>query len=321
VSVRAQSYVGASVNQPVIVNNSLVYCAARGGHVREMGYQWQANGFVTGDLSLRASHLFDNLTIVDQCYAKAPRPIVWFVSSNGKLLGLTYIPEEQIGAWHQHATDGSFESITAVSEGNEDRLYAVIRRTINGNTVRYVERMASRIINEADSSTWFFVDAGLTYNGVAADTISGLDHLEGEIVSILADGAVHPHRTVTGGEITLDRAASVVQVGLRYDYDLQTLPLILQVDGFGQGRSKNINKVWVRVYKSSGVFAGQDIDHLTEYKQRTDEAYGVAPAPKTDELEIVIKPSWDQSGQVYIHGQDPLPLSIVGITMQVSIGG
>lgn len=319
VSVRPQSYVGASGVQPTIVNNSLVYCAARGGHVREMGYSWTANGFVTGDLSLRAAHLFDNLTVADQCFAKCPRPIVWFVSSGGNLLGLTYIPEEQIGAWHQHTTAGFFESITAVSEDNEDRLYAVIRRTINGSTVRYIERMASRLVS--DLQDCFFVDAGATYNGAPTSTISGLTWLEGETVSILADGAVHPQKTVTGGAITLDRAASVVQAGLPYDYDLQTLPLTLQVDGFGQGRQKNINKVWVRVFKSSGVFAGPDTDNLTEYKQRTAEPYGVPPALQSDELEIVITPAWQSSGQVVVHGQDPLPLSVVGITMQVSVGG
>lgn len=321
VGVRPQSYIGASNVQPSVINNSLVYCAARGGHIREMGYQWTANGFVTGDLSLRAANLFDNLTIVDQCFAKCSRSIVWFVSSNGKLLGLTYVPEEQIGAWHEHTTDGIFESITAVAEGNEDRLYAVIRRTINGSTVRFVERMASRIIDENDVSTWFFVDAGSTYNGSPATTISGLTWLEGETVSILADGAVQPQQVVTGGSITLAHAASIVQVGLPYACDLQTLPLTLQIDGYGQGRQKNINKVWVRVWKSSGVFAGPDVDHLTEYKQRTDEVYGTPPALKSDELDIVIGPSWQASGQIVVHGEDPLPLSVVGITMQVAIGG
>ena len=123
ISVKPQSYVGANNAQPVIVNNSMVYAAARGGHVRELGYNWQANGFITGDLSLRAPHLFDNLTIVDMALAKAPLPIVWMTSSNGKLLGFTYVPEQQVGAWHQHDTDGTFESVASVSEGNDDVVY------------------------------------------------------------------------------------------------------------------------------------------------------------------------------------------------------
>ncbi|NDG64649.1 MAG: hypothetical protein EBY29_14470, partial [Planctomycetes bacterium] len=102
ISVRPQSYIGASAAQPLVVNNSMIYCADRGGHVRELGYSWQANGFTTGDLSLRAAHLFDNYSLIDMAYAKAPLPLLWFTSSTGKLLGFTYVPDQQIGAWHQH---------------------------------------------------------------------------------------------------------------------------------------------------------------------------------------------------------------------------
>lgn len=320
-SVKPQSYIGSSTVQPSVVNNSLLYCSARGGHVREMGYSWQSNGFVTGDLSLRAKHLFDNLTIVDHCLVKCPVPIAWFVSSSGKLLGLTYIPEEQIGAWHQHDTDGIFESIAAVPEGNEDRLYAVIRRTINGNTVRFVERMGSRIIDENDYATWFFVDAGKTYNGAPASTISGLDWLEGETVTILADGATHRSKVVTAGTITLDWAASIVHIGLPYTPDIETLPLTLQVDGFGQGRQKNINKVTVRVSQSSGVVAGPDANHLIPFKQRTTEPYGTPPALRDGEQEIVVTPTWNDSGQIFIRQSYPLPVTVVGLTLHVAIGG
>ena len=319
ISVRPQSYVGASNVQPVIINNSLIYGAARGGHVRELGYSWQANGFITGDLSLRAAHLFDTFDVVDMTYAKAPQPLVWFISTSGKLLGLTYVPEQQIGAWHQHDTDGVFESCTVVAEGSEDVLYCVIRRTIGGNSVRYVERMASRqFTDQADA---FFVDCGLTYSGAPATTISGLTHLEGKTVSILADGAVHPQRVVTGGAITLDQAASKVQIGLPITADLQTLPMAAQIDGsFGQGRYKNVNKVWLRVYRSSGIFVGPDAGNLTEAKQRTTEPYGTAPALKSEEIQVLLTPSWADSGQIFVRQSDPLPLSIVSMTAEVALG-
>jgi hypothetical protein len=319
ISVRPQSYVGASNVQPVIINNSLIYVAARGGHVRELGYSWQANGFVSGDLSLRATHLFDDFDIVDMAYAKAPQPIVWFVSTSGKLLGLTYVPEQQIGAWHQHDTDGTFESCTVVAEGSEDVLYCVIRRKIGNNMVRYIERMASRkFTDQADA---FFVDCGLTYSGSPATTISGLGHLEGKKVSILADGAVHPQRVVTGGSITLDQPASKVQVGLPITADLQTLPIVAQVDGaFGQGRFKNVTKVWLRVYRSSGIFVGPDADNLVEAKQRTTEPCGSPPALKSEEISIVLTPSWDDGGQVFVRQADPLPLTVVSATAEVAIG-
>lgn len=320
ISVRPQSYVGASNVQPVVVNNSLIYAAARGGHARELGYNWQANGFISGDLSIRSAHLFDNLDIKDMAYAKAPYPIVWFTSSNGKLLGLTYVPEQQIGAWHQHDTDGEFESCAVVAEGSEDRLYVVVKRTINGATVRMVERLASRQF--ADLEDAFFVDCGLTYDGAAATTISGLTHLEGKTVNILADGSVHPQRVVTSGSITLDQAASKVHVGLPITADIETLPVAMQIDAaFGQGRAKNVNKAWLRVYRSSGIFVGPSTDKLTEAKQRTTEAYGSPPALKSEEIQVMLTPAWADSGKVVVRQVDPLPLTIAALTLEVAMGG
>lgn len=404
ISVRPQSYIGASNVQPVIINNSLVYGAARGGHIRELGYSWQSNGFITGDLSIRAAHLFDTYDIVDMCFSKAPQPLIWFVSTSGNLLGLTYIPEQQIGAWHHHDTDGTFESCTCVAEGNEDVLYVIVKRLINGSYKRYVERMETREITTLDKC--FFVDSGATYNGTnttavtmtvsggttwgpadtltitasaakftgtgdindaivltdsagilyklrivgytsstvvtarvdkvlpaelrstatavwnfARNSISGLSWLEGKTVSILADGAVHPQRVVTSGTVTLEVAANIVTVGLPYESDLQTLPLALQIDGFGQGRYKNINKAWLRVFQSSGIFVGPDANNLVEAKQRTSEPYGSPPALKSDEILVMLTPTWAASGQVYIRQKDPLPLTIVGLTLEVSVGG
>ena len=320
ITVRPQSYVGANNVQPVVINNTLLYTAARGGHIRECAYNWQANGFISGDLSLRAPHLFDSYDITDMGYAKAPLPVVWFVSSSGKLIGLTYVPEQQIGAWHQHDTDGVFESCAVVAEGSEDILYCVIKRNVNGVDVRYVERMASRqFVDPADA---FFVDAGVTYSGAPITTISsGLAHLEGKTVNILADGAVHPQLVVTGGAITLEQSASKIQVGLPITADLKTLPVAAGIDnGFAQGRYKNVNKAWLRVFRSSGIFIGPDENNLVEAKQRTTESYGSAPALKSEEIPILLNPAWADSGQVFVRQSDPLPLTVASLTLEVSFG-
>ena len=110
-------------------------------------------------------------------------------------------------------------------------------------------------------------------------------------------------------------------VGLPYDSDLQTLPLALNIEGFGQGRYKNVNKAWLRVFQSSGIFIGPDANNLTEAKQRTNEPYGSPPSLKSAEILVMITPSWADSGQVYVRQSDPLPLAIVGLTLEVSIGG
>jgi hypothetical protein len=319
VSVSPQSYVGASMVQPVIIANNVVYVSARGGHLREMTYGYQANGYVSGDLCLRAPHLFDLYTIVDMAYRKAPYPVIWCVSSSGKLLGLTYIPEQQVGSWHQHNTDGTFESCCVVAEGQEDILYVVVNRTINGSQKRYIEFLHTRqFATQADA---FFVDAGLTYSGASATVITGLSHLEGKTVNVLGDGAVMPQVVVTGGQITLQNAVSKAQIGLPITADLQTLPLEFDIQGFGQGRQKNVNRAWLRVFNSGGIFVGPKFTALTEMKQRTHEAYGTAPALKTDELPIDIKPTWGPNGHLCIRQTAPLPLTIGGISLDVTVGG
>lgn len=421
VAVRPQSYVGANNVQPAVVNNSVVYCAARGGHVRELGYNWNVQAFLTGDLSLRATHLFDDYEITDMAYSKAPQPVLWFVSTSGRLLGLTYVPEQQVGAWHWHDTQGAFESVTAVTEGEDDAVYVVVKRTINGITKRYVERMARRETVLEDA---VFMDSAVSFNGTntgfrtlsiipgflqplsswgpdaslrlqsnaagffslaqftngdqpvyvltAADgsrvrftgtayvndmliegkvdrtvpedlrslatfawasTVRTMNaaHLTGsgrtwrssrETLAVLADGAVEAFSTTPGGQVVLSRPAVKVTVGLPYVSDLQTMPLTLQVDGsFGHGRQKNVNKAWVRVYQSSGLFVGPSPAELVEHKQRTTEPPGTPPRVTTGELQVVLTPTWANDGQIYIRQAAPLPLTVVGMALEVAVGG
>lgn len=319
VSARAQSYIGASPVRPVVVGNSLVFAADRGGHLYQYGFSQEAGGFIPADISIRATHLFDNLEVEDMTNAKAPTPILWAVSSNGKALGLTYVPSEQIGAWHQHDTDGIVESVAAVSEGTVDSLYVVVKRTIGdgmGGTVdmRYIERM--RLLEVEDIDDVFYVDSGLTYSGAAATLISGLDHLEGKTVVALADGVVRRDLLVTGGTVTLPVAASLVQVGLPFTSELQTLPLTLQrADGFGTGHMKNINRAYVRVFKSARFKVGATADLLSE-SDEIDEGELV-----TTMVRVPIRGEWTEDGQVFVQQADPVPLTIVGLTLESSVGG
>jgi hypothetical protein len=168
----------------------------------------------------------------------------------------------------------------------------------------------------------FFVDCGATYSGAAVTTISGLNWLEGKTVNVLGDGAVFPPKVVTGGAITLEQAVSKAQIGLPIVADMETLPLFAQIDAsFGQGRLKNINKVWLRVYKSSGVFAGPSLSRLVQFKQRTTELYGAPPALISDEIEMTLEPSWQSGGQIYVRQSDPLPITVVSMTLEATLGG
>lgn len=319
VSAKPQVYQGASEVQPLLIRSNLIYASERGGHVIEMGYNWQQGGFAVNDLCVFAPHLFERARVKDMALALSPHPIIWCVMTDGCLLGLTYMPEQAVSAWHRHDTiNGSFESVAVVPEGDEDILYAVVRRTINGATVRFIERMHERLYDGLENC--FHVDAGSTYEGEETQTLSGLDYLEGCEVAILADGAVLPREKVKNGQITLEVSAKKIQVGLPVISEIQTLPLIvnLQDGSFGRGHQKNINRVWMQVYQSSGIFVGPSFDDLTEVKQRLDEPYGEPPEPLSTEIDVPLPGSWNASGQLVLRQKDPLPLTLVGITCDLA---
>lgn len=313
-SVRPQSYVGASNVQPLVIGSSMIYGAGRGGHLRELGYNYEAGGYISGDVCLRAPHLFDNLKIVDLAYSKAPSPMVWAVSSSGKLIAMTYVPEQQVGGFSTVETAGSIESVCVVAEGDEDICYVEVLRTIGGKPVRFVERMSERQYSELKECV--YVDCAGTYRGEAKKEIAGLTWLEGETVSILADGAVEPPQAVKDGKITLTYPAKVVHVGLPFIADMKTLPaaMALQDGSYGSGHKKNVREVFFRVVNSSGTQAGPSFDKLSEYPSRSTEFAGNVPEPITDEIGFQIQPQWSQSGQVCVRQKYPLPLRIVSMT-------
>ncbi len=168
INARQKGYDGSSLVPPVVVGNNAVYLQARGSRVSSFGYSLEADGFVAGDLTLFSAHLFKGHQLTSVAYQKIPDSIVWYVRDDGKLLGLTYLPEQQLVGWHWHDTDGFIESIACIPEGQEDALYMVVRRTINGVQKRYVERMATRQVLSIEDA--FFVDCGLTYDGRNSDT-------------------------------------------------------------------------------------------------------------------------------------------------------
>ena len=328
ISVRPQSYIGASNVQPVVTNTSILYVQARGSHVREIVYTLGNAGasYNNADISIMATHLFDFKTIVDIAYSKSPQQVMWAVSSDGGLLSLSYVPDQKVAGWARPTTaaSGMFESCAVVSEGNEDALYVVVRRTIQGGQLRYVERLHSRSFTALEDA--FFVDCGDTYSGAATTTISGLGHLEGQTVSILGNGATMTPKVVTGGAITLERAVTKAQIGLPITAEIRTMPMAIeQLAAMGQGSVKNINKVYMRVVKTSGIKAGPTSALLKEAKQRINEPYDSPPNmmgdPDAEDVEIVVTPNWENGGQVVVRQDYPLPVTVTALVLDVAIGG
>lgn len=321
VTIKPQGYGGASNVQPAVTTGSVLYVQAQGSRIRELAYNWESNAYRTLDMTIMAPHRFNGYTINQLAFARAPDPVLWAVRSDGVLMGMTYLPDQKVYGWHAHDTDGFFESVCVVAEGNEDVLYAVVRRMVGGRSVRYVERLRTRFFSELKDA--FFVDSGLTYSGTPITTLSGLWHLEGETVNILADGAVEPTQVVTNGSILLATAASTVNVGLGFTSDLRTLPLTIEgMQAAGQGTIKNVNKVHLRVGQSALVQAGPTFDRLREYPARAvTDPYGSPPALRDGELSLSVDPSWNSDAAICIRQDLPVPLTVLSMTLEYQTGG
>lgn len=324
--VKNQGYRGASKVQPVVVGNVVLFAQERGGVIRDFSYEFAEDSFVGKDLTILARHLFEDQTIKAWAYAQSPYSIVWCVLESGDLVSLTYIKEHDVWGWTRHETDGTFEDVTVVAEGQEDVPYFVVKRTIGGVAKRYIERLHTRSFASIEGA--FFVDSGLTYSGVPADMISGLDHLEGKEVVALADGNVVRGLTVTSGAITLPFEASIAHIGLPYEATLKTLDIDLgQISGLGtvQGRQKSVSEVTFRVEKTRGIWLGtteetRESGKMIEYKQRSTEAWNEAIQLYTGDLRITPLPDWTNGGNVVVTQFDPLPMTILAIMPDISVG-
>jgi len=311
ISARARTYVGASKVPPAMIIDSIIYVTEKGNRLRDMMNNKDVPGDGGVDLTLLSYHLFKDRSVVEMTYAHEPYNILWCVMSDGQMLALTYEKQQQIWAWHRHVTDGFVESITSVTEDGRDAVYAVVKRNIDGADVRYVERIEKRVDDTPENA--FFVDAGFTYSGVSTTTITGLDHLEGEAVAVLADGNVVKDLTVALGTIELPRAATTVQVGLPYEATVQTLGINTGEPDSYDSR-KDVSRVIISFLLSRGGFVGKDLIDMNEIRPRFQSDGYDTIQPKTYETDVAIDPDWDSEGSIYFQQRDPLPVAILSIT-------
>ncbi|HID9280213.1 TPA: hypothetical protein ACXIZC_002789 [Serratia marcescens] len=405
----SQGQNGASHVQPIAISNIALFIQQKGGAVRDLAYSFDVDGFQGSDLTILANHFFTGFQITDWAFSITPMSIVWCVRNDGALLGLTYLRDQQVAAWHLHPGTGRYESLCSIAEGNEDALYCVVNRTINGQQQRYIERMQSRLYDVVDDA--FFVDCGLTYDGrnrdasktmtltggsgdwpygeemtlavggssyfavgdvgseihmpyfeddankvlklliravvngnqatvtsnrnvpeqfrgvavsnwsMARGTFSGLDHLEGQSVSILSDANVEPQKIVTGGSITLEKAGAVVHAGLPIAAVIETLDVNLNGNETLLDKKKLFTKASLLVNESRGVFAATPGCEFYEYAQRDDEFYDEPVEPKTGTIELQLDANWGKNGRLIVKQDDPLPMTILAVIPRVTVGG
>ena len=261
--IKKQSSYGTAEVDAIAAGNAILFLQKAKEKIRELSYNFDVDGYVAPDLTI-LNDIVTKSGINDMAYQQEPDSILWCVRDDGVFAGLTYQRSENVIAWHRHKLGGTFgtgasatgygvvESVATISgELTEDELYVIVKRTIDGATKRYIEVFAPFDFDETSSTDFRFLDSHLTYSGSSTTTLSGLSHLEGQVVSVLADGSTHADKQVSSGSITLDRSVTSAVVGLKYDSVLQTMRVEGgAAQGTSQGKIKRISKVVLRLFET-----------------------------------------------------------------------
>ena len=321
--IRKYSNYGTATIPPVQVADVTLFLQRGKRKIREFRYVGDVNAdaYQAPDMSILAEHITEG-GVEQFAYQQEPDSIVWMVRSDGTLLGMTYRREEQVVAFHKHVIGGAFSGGQAVVESiatlptdtGEDELYLVVKRTINSVTKRYVERMKSFDFG-ADTTGAFFVDSGLSYSGSAVTSLSGLYHLEGEDVSVLANGASHPDATVSDGSVALTFSSTSAAIGYGYTSSMQTLRLEAgSVDGTSQGKPKRIHGITLRLHETVGIEVGNDSGEADRIPFRDSSmAMDEAVPLFTGDKEIEFPGGFDDDDRIYVRQTQPLPLTVLAL--------
>lgn len=331
--IKRQSNYGSANIQPVAVGNVTLFVQRAKRKLRELVFDFNTDSYSAPDMTILAEHITES-GIRSITYQQEPDNIVWCVLNNGKLCGMTYRREEEVVAWHSHDIAGEFtgvhyinsdvsqtydygvvESVAVLpSELDEDDLYIIVKRTIGGQVKRFIERFnffdfGSNILDA------YYVDSGLTYFGSETTSLSGLNHLEGLTVEILADGSAHPTKVVSGGSIALDRSASNVHVGLKYDSILKTMRVDAGgTEGTSQAKNKRIHDVTVRFYRSVGALVGSDFNNVDRIPFRSSaNRMDKAVSLFTGDKDIEFRGGYDSDGYICIKQDQALPLTVLAL--------
>jgi hypothetical protein len=322
--VRQTTFGSAAVTPPQ-VGNSVLFLQRANRKVREYVYQFESDAYTAPDLAILSEHITEG-GIVDMAYQQEPDSIVWLVRRDGVLVGMTYERAQDVVGWHRHiigGADAKVESVAVIpnTTGSRDDLWAVIQRTINGQSVRYIEfltpGMPEVTVNTTDAT---YLDSMLTYNGGGVTSVFGLSHLEGQTVSVLANGAAHPDRTVSSGSITLNGSYEVVHVGLPYTSTLQTMRIEAGAsDGTAQGKKKRIARITYRLFDTLGLKHGPSADRLDiiPFRSSADDM-DEAPALFTGDKEVEFPRNWDKDGYIFLVQDQPLPFTILAIMPELN---
>lgn len=323
---KMQTTRGCSTVEPLMIGGRIVFVQGRGSTVRDMAYSYETDSYGGNDLTLLAKHIIENVQIVDSAYKQEPDSTIYFVRSDGTMACLSYIMEQKVYAWSTIETQGKIEAVAAVQEGDEDIIYLVVKREINGVTVRNIEYLAKNPAKSNNPDDYIMLDNAIEYS--TAEKSSGATEIDvaelvGEKVAVIGDGRVYSGLTVSqDGTVTLPAAVQHAFIGLPYRSIVELPNVEIKTgDGTMQGRKKQISNCILRLNNSLGGMVGPDINTMDLMNFDEQNAVSDIKLFTGDKYMTLPIGGFNNEGRVIIVTDEPYPFNLLAVVREVSFGG
>ena len=323
---KMQTTRGCSTVEPLMIGGRIVFVQGRGSTVRDMAYSYETDSYGGNDLTLLAKHIIENVQIVDSAYKQEPDSTIYFVRSDGTMACLSYIMEQKVYAWSTIETQGKIEAVAAVQEGDEDIIYLVVQREINGVTVRNIEYLAKNPAKSNNPDDYIMLDNAIEYS--TAEKSSGKTEIDaaelaGEKVTVIGDGRMYSGLTVSqDGTVTLPAAVQHAFIGLPYRSIVELPNVEIKTgDGTMQGRKKQISNCILRLSNSLGGMVGPDINTMDLMNFDEQNVVSNIKLFTGDKYMTLPIGGFNNEGRVIIVTDEPYPFNLLAVVREVSFGG
>lgn len=314
---KQQSSRGSSEIAPILIGTRIIYVQNNGKTVRDMGYSFESDAYDGMDLTLLAKSLTNGKSIVSAAYMQDPDSRLYFVRSDGVMLCLSYVQDQKVYAWSHLVTDGKYKSVANIT-GDEDRVYAVVERTLNGKTVRTIERFTG-YAETTDPNDYVLLDAAITLEDSEGTDTGTAPHLAGMTVGVLGDGRFYEDVEVASdGTFEIEDEVHRMTVGIPYTMKIAMPNIDVQAqNGTIQGRYKKVASVTLRLVNSLGGYLGGNEDLMDEIKY--DELSEQDVTLFNGDKDVTVPEGFNTKGQILITSTDPYPFTLAAMIREVVI--
>ena len=325
INAKMQTTRGCSSVEPIIIGGRIVFVQGRGSTVRDMGYSFETDSYGGNELTLLAKHIIHGIQIIDAAYKQEPDSTLYMVRSDGTMACLAYIYDQKVYAWSTIDTEGEIEAVSVIQEGDEDSVYVVVKRTVNGDIVRNIECFNNNNNTCTDPDCYIMLDCATKITNAEDNPSSAFNvpSLAGLTINVLADDRWFENIIVkSNGDFELPTQAVNVIAGLPYTMEIELLNVEIRTgDGTMQGRKKQVSGCTLRLSNSLGGDIGNDRELLDMIPyDENSTTYKLSLYSGDKEITLPVG-GFNKEGRVIIRSNEPFPFNLLMAVREVSFGG